>query len=469
MHLMHCEHFLTSTATYYDAKQETAYNMNNDLETKVYVALGTIATELRAKFDISPGDLLLYEPAFAFAREDDDDDDDDALPSIVQVAMNALEKAEREENEKVPSTATTTSGCGSRQWKHLMVRDDDDDTDDAQKNALFAWGAQQIRSRLTKTNLALAMKMKDDDAVEAIRRVSLNAFAVKGKRIDPLIGRRKGVHHLDNLIFQDDFDLVHAVMQIGEGTSSAGNGVYLLASAANHSCAPNSYVTFDDANNNIMFRATAFIKAHDAVTISYGPVVCVDGNVHERRSEILASRTHTFVCQCVACLAEEEAMARTTATANDSDAEAMNFIESYITSGKCTAEVALFQSKCATDNIVQSRIFGKAMSDTSIQSIEYDVEIALGFQKLALASLKLRCAAAPMREDTIAIACEIVTLCLLRLFIRDSDSAEQDTTSIMQVSNDVERAKTILSRYYGEDYPYKEILDSFASSVGSTT
>jgi hypothetical protein len=443
--------------------------VDNDSENKVYVALGAIATELRAKVDISPGEVLLHEPAFAFAREDDDDDDDDdALPSIVQVAMDALVRAEREENEKVASTTTATlSSCGSRQWKHLTAEDDDDDDDtddDAQKNALFAWGAQQIRSRLMKTNPALAMKIKDVDAVEAIRRVSLNAFAVKGKRIDPLIGRKEEgvVHHLDNLIFQDDFDLVRAVMQIGEGTTSAGNGLYLLASAANHSCAPNTYVTFDDANNNnITFRATAFIKAHEAVTISYGPVVGVDGNVHERRSEILASRTHTFVCQCVACLAEEEVIATTTATANDSDAEATQFIESYITSGNCTAEVALFQSKCAPDNIVQSRLFGKAMSDTFIQSIAYDVEIALGFQKLAWASLELRCAAAPMGEDTIAIAYEIVTLCLVCLFI--SDSEEQDTSIIH--GKDVERAREVLSRYHGEDYPYKQILDTFASSV----
>jgi hypothetical protein len=450
----------------YNAKQQTASNMDNDSENKVYAAVGVIATELRAKVDISPGDVLLHESAFAFAREDDDDDDDDdddVLPSIVQLAMNALVKAEREENENVSSTTTTTttSSCGSRQWKHLMAdhNDDCDTEDDAKKNALFSWGAQQIRSTLTKTNPALAMKIKDEDALEAIRRVSLNAFAVKGKRIDPLSGR-KGV--------QEDFDLVRAVIQIGEGTPSAGNGLYLLASAANHSCTPNTYVTFDDANNNnITFRATAFIKAHEAVTVSYGPVAGVDGNVHERRCEILASRTHTFVCQCVACLAEEEAIARTTATANDSDAEATDFIESYITSGNCTAEVALFQSKCAPDNIVRSRLFGKAMSDTSIQSIAYDVEIALGFQKLALASLELRCAAAPMREDTIAIAYEIVTLCLVHMFTSESGSEEQDTSGI-HVGKDVERARGVLSRYYGEDYPYKQILDTFASSVGRT-
>jgi hypothetical protein len=439
--------------------------MDNDSENKVYVAFGAIATELRAKVDISPGDVLLHEPAFAFAREDDDDDDDDALPSIVQVAMNALVKAEGEENGNVSSTPTSETSCGIRQWKHLTAEDDKNDDydtdDDAQKNALFAWGAQQIRLRLTKTNPTLAMKIKDDDAVEAIRRVSLNAFAVKGKRIDPLIGRKEGVH-------EDDFDLVRAVMQIGEGTPSAGNGVYLLASAANHSCAPNTYVTFDDAinnNYNITFRATTFIKAHEAVTISYGPVVGVDGNVHERRSEILASRTHTFVCRCVACLAEEEAIAKTTTTANDSDAEATDFIENYITSGSCTAEEALSQSKGSPDNIIRSRLFGKAMSDTFMQSIAYDAEIALGFQKLALASLELRCAADPMREDTIAIAYEIVTMCLVRLFI--SDGEEQDTSSI-HVWKDVERARGILSRYYGEDYPYKQILDEFASSVGST-
>jgi hypothetical protein len=415
-----------------------------DSDNKVYVAVGEIATELRAKVDIAPGDVILHEPSFAFACEDDDDDDDDdddALPSIVQVAMNALEAEEK------ALSKTTTSGCG-RQWKHLTVEDDTDD-DDAQKNALFAWGAEQILSRLATTNPELALKTTHDDAVEAIRRVSLNAFTVK--RIDP-IGMKDAALQLNTI--QDDNDLVCAVMQIGNEEQPIGNGLYILASATNHSCAPNTYVTFD-SSNNITFRATELIKSHEAVTISYGPVVGVDGNVQDRRSEILASRTHGFVCKCAACLAEE---ARATTRANDDDSEATDFIENYITSGLLTAEEALLESKGATENIEQSRMFGKAMSDTSIQSIAYDVEIAQGFQKLALKSLELRCAP---RED-IAIAYEIVKMCLLGLF---SEELEQDRSA----GNDIERARGILSRYYGEDYAYKQILDAtFASSVGTT-
>mmetsp|Transcript_8526 Transcript_8526/g.14144 ORF Transcript_8526/g.14144 Transcript_8526/m.14144 type:complete len:410 (-) Transcript_8526:305-1534(-) len=401
---------------------------------QVYVSDGDIATELRATVDISPGELLLHEAAFAFACEDDDDDD--ALPSIVQVAMNALIQAD--------GISTTSSTSTERQWNHLMAEVCTDD-DDAQKKALFAWGAEQILSRLAKTHPELALKIEDKDATEAIRRVSLNAFTVK--RIDP-----NGVErvHLDNIA--DDFELVRAVMQIGKEEEAIGNGLYILASAANHSCSPNTYVTFD-ANNNITFRATESIKANEAVTISYGPVVGVDGDFLERRSEILASRTHGFVCNCAACLVEEAKA--TTANEDDDDddhedLEATNFIEKYITSGSLTAEEALLKSSLAPESIVQSRMFRQAMSDTSMQSISYDVEIAIGFQKLALKSLELRCSP---RED-IAIAHEIVTLCLLRLFSEEKQN---------NVGNDIERARGILSRYCGEGYAYKQILDTLAS------
>lgn len=155
----------------------------------VYVANGDIATELRVKVDISPGQVVLQEAAFAFAAEEDDDDD--ALPSIVQVAMNAL-VADGE-----------SSITGERQWKDLMTEDstDGDDEDDAQKKALFAWGAQQILSRLTKSNPELALKIEEKDALEAIRRVSLNAFTVK--RIDPTAGGAEQRVQLDTIV--DDF------------------------------------------------------------------------------------------------------------------------------------------------------------------------------------------------------------------------------------------------------------------------
>jgi hypothetical protein len=106
-----------------------------------------------------------------------------------------------------------------------------------------------------------------------------------------------------------------------------------------------------------MFQATELIESEEAVTISYGPVVGVDGNVLARCSEILASRTHGFVYKCAAALAE---ILRTTTRASDDNSEAMDSIESYITSGWLAAEEALIE---------QSKMFGKAMSDMSIQSI----------------------------------------------------------------------------------------------------
>jgi hypothetical protein len=404
---------------------------------EVYVAQGGLAAELRAKVDFSPGRVILQEAVFAFAPEDEDGNDEDALPSIVEVAMNAL-LAEEERSK-----------CGDgRHWSHLMTSSCGSENDDAQKKALFAWGAEQILSRLARTTNATAWNNIDKNrAVEAIRRVSLNAFAVKS--IGQTGGRgRTGAVQLDSIV--DDLELVRAVMRIGNEDVAVGNGLYILASAANHSCSPNAYATFD-AENNITLRATECIQAHDAVTISYGPIVGVDGNFLERRSQILASRTHGFVCTCALCLAEEAKVNNNDDEDHD-DLGATYFIESYITSGNLTAEEALLKSKSAPESVVRSRRFHQAMSDTSVQSISYDIETALGFQKLALQSLTLRCAP---RED-IAIAYEIVRLSLLRLF-----SEEKQT----DIGNDVERARGILFRYYGEDYAYKEILDALAAPV----
>ena len=379
---------------------------------KVYTALGDIGTELRAAVDISPGDVLFREPAFAFACEDEDDDD--SLPAIVQVAMNALE---------VEDNATS-----SRTFKDLTATAEDND--DAQKNALFAWGAEQILSKLT--NQDLVMKTSKDDVVEAIRRVALNTFTVKSL-IETEIA-------FEDALENDDLDLVHCVIEIG-AEDPRGVGLYILASAANHSCAPNTFVTFD-SNNEITFRATKSIKAHEAITISYGPVVGVDGNVHQRREEILES--HCFHCQCAACVAETTAIAATTNSADDF--EAMEFIENVIVGGNFTASEALQKAMNAPENIVQSSMFGKAMADTSIQSIGFDVEIAIGFQKLALKSLELRCP-----TDHVAIAYDILRVCLLRV----CDGEKNDR-------KEIERARGILSQYYGEEYAYKQTLDAFS-------
>lgn len=393
-------------------------NNNNNNQSKVYAAVGVLATELRANVNISPGEIILTEPAFAFASETDDDDDDDALPSIVQVAMNALIKSEKDDDND------STKSC-NRKWSDLMS---EIDTDDVQKKTLFAWGANQIMS----------LRHDEKEAMEAIQRVSLNAFTVKRQTDASTI-------NVDEIA--DDTDLINAVMTIGNESTSIGNGVYLLASAANHSCVPNAYVTFDD-DRTITFRAISPIQAHiTPITISYGPIAGVDGDFRQRRSDINALGTHDFVCQCAACISEETTSSSSSST-ND-EIEATAFIETYITSGNLTAEEALLQSKLgAPDSIVQSKEFGKAMSDTSIQTISYDVNVALGFQKLALKSLELRCNG----DDVLAVAYELIKLSLLRLFCEE------------QNVNDIGRARGILVRYFGEDYPYKELLDALVSA-----
>lgn len=73
---------------------------------KVYVASGDLGTELRARAALEPGELVFTETAYCFGRQNDDTDDA-ALPSIVQAALEALQKASKEEELSTEATLTT--------------------------------------------------------------------------------------------------------------------------------------------------------------------------------------------------------------------------------------------------------------------------------------------------------------------------------------------------------------------------
>ena len=380
---------------------------------KVYVAEGDLGTELRATADVACGDVLFREPVYAFACEDDDDEE--SLPAMVQVAMKAL--------LSTPETDVT-----ERTFHDLITAAKEGD--DVQKMALFAWGAEQISLKLAGVDSLRTITK--DEIIQAIRRVALNAFTVKSL--------------IETEIDLDDenLDLEKCITQIGL-EEPHGIGVYILASAANHSCAPNAFVTFDD-NNEITFRAIRPIQAHQAVTISYGSVSGVDRNVHRRREEILD--THCFVCKCTSCFTETAST--TTLSCSTDDYEALEFINSAIIGGVFTASEALKQSEAIPSSTLRSSMFGKAMADTSAQLIEEDLETALGFQKLALLSLELRCP-----DHHITIAYEILRLCLLQI----CDGKRNDP-------KEIERARVILRRYYGMDHVYKRTLDTF-SRIGT--
>mmetsp|Transcript_21876 Transcript_21876/g.35808 ORF Transcript_21876/g.35808 Transcript_21876/m.35808 type:complete len:404 (-) Transcript_21876:214-1425(-) len=396
---------------------------------KVYACPGDMGTELRAAVDILPGEVLLREPAFAFACEDDDDDGD-TLPAIVQVAMDALIL----EAQEIPASS-------GRVFKQLVLTSED--SDDPQRGALFAWGADQIMSRLaTNNDNGVLPTTTKDDIMDAIRRVSLNSFTVKSLMETEVALRLDG---------DDDFDLIHCLMQIG-AEEARGVGLYLLSSAANHSCSPNTFVTFaDHPNNEITFRATKPIQADEAITISYGPVVGVDdhgcSSLHHRKEELLAS--HGFHCQCTVCITEE-----TTRITSSDDFEAMQFIERVIVGNNYTASEALQEATNAPINILRSGMFGKAMTDTSLQVIaacdDDSIELAIGFQKLALKSMELRCP-----RDHVAIAYELIRLSLLRACY-DSEVKNVDGNA------EIERAQEILRIHYGEEFAYKQTLETLS-------
>jgi hypothetical protein len=378
------------------------------IATKVYVSTGSIGIELRASEDINPGDILFREASYAFACEDENDGD--SLPAIVQVAMNALEKGSND-----------ASGRTFEQLSSIA-----EDGHSVQNESLFEWGAEQILSRLT--NQVFLRTTSKANIIEAIRRVALNSFTVK----------RLLETEID--LLDDDLDLVQCVMHIGS-EYSRGVGLYLLGSAANHSCAPNTFVTFDD-DNKITFRATKSIRKHKSVTISYGPVVGVDGGMHDRRKDILES--HRFHCRCSMCESEATApMAMYTSSADDF--EAMEFIDNVIVGGNFTATEALEKSENVPANIMKTSMFGKAMTDTSLQTVALDLEIAIGFQNLALQSLELRCP-----KDHLVVAFDILRVCLLRIW--DGEKTDR---------NHIERARDILRRHYGADYAFKQTLNAF--------
>merc|ERR1712238_453678 len=225
----------------------------------------------------------------------------------------------------------------------------------------------------------------------------------------------------------------------------------------------------------------------------------------QRRKELFES--HCFHCRCAPCIAEEkeeeeskvetelEPTTRTGSSSSTSyELEAMEFIENVIVGGYCTASDALQKSKNAPDNIVQTNIFRKAMIDTSIlqASIALDVELALGFQQLALQSIELRCrefrfGCHPYHDDhddddnhdddddnyhNIEIAYEILRGLLLSSIYAVSDNDENDgkddddDEDRMNINNKIEkqkqikRARRILCLHYGESYPYKQTLDT---------
>jgi hypothetical protein len=261
--------------------------------------------------------------------------------------------------------------------------------------------------------------------------------------------------------------------------------LYLLASgAANHSCAPNAHYTFDDSTNNaITVRAIQPIQADEVVTISYGPIVGVDGTVQDRRAALLES--HQFVCECTACVSEITNNTNNNNTADDDDATTMAFIDEVLISGHCTASEALQRSIHAPPRVLQPPLFRKAMRDTAIQSIfsinntmnEDDdndnedvtaatLEIAVGFQQLALTALE---GSSSGSEHHLEIAYDILRLLLLRHIAgmtRTTTCANTNTTSTNnngQPETEVllERARTILRTYYGaEDYPFQNTMDA---------
>jgi hypothetical protein len=275
--------------------------------------------------DISSGSVLFREPAFAFACEDETDDN--SLPSIVQVAMQALlfqlENDKNDDNEPITGQRRTFQDLTAEgsSITSRMQDDDDDTANTANVNAnnatLFAWGADQILQRQPRL---LVLGLTKEDVVKAIRLVALNSFTVQGLLDNADTEVLALVLLSSNTTTTTDIDTLQrrqrqrqsAVMDIGR-QQPRGIGLYLLASTANHSCALNAHYTFDSQTNAITVQAIHSIKAHEVVTISYGPVG--DAPVPERQAALYKS--HFFWCHCPACVSETS----NTSTDDDNDVD----------------------------------------------------------------------------------------------------------------------------------------------------
>lgn len=137
----------------------------------------------------------------------------------------------------------------------------------------------EIRKQFTMVADLFYLNEKDiESLVEIYLQVKCNTFTVKA---------------IEDL---DDYGLV-----VSRDYTKLGEAVYLSASKVNHSCAPNSLVSFGEGKNlcELKIQCTKGpIKDGQEVTISYGPLATK--NSKEERRKILKDNYY-FDCQCSAC------------------------------------------------------------------------------------------------------------------------------------------------------------------------
>ena len=117
------------------------------------------------------------------------------------------------------------------------------------------------------------------------------------KKAEKLRMSKTEKENLDGLI-----DAVYTAIEGHAGLqfmNSEGSGLYLLHSAANHSCEPNAVVEFPFNNHELVLNATKEIGAGEEVFICYLDDCDRDRSRHSRRKILL--QNYLFHCECSKC------------------------------------------------------------------------------------------------------------------------------------------------------------------------
>ena len=483
---------------------------NNNNNKRVEIQKGRFGNSLVASREYKPGDIIFRETPFAFGEGAEDAE---CYFSFIQRAIGKTIQT-----IKKTDLRGTTRDEKMREMKRTFA--------DLTVMRELDYDRAILRDELIANKFYTSMRghsileggFEVDDIVGIVNRCTLNSFRVKTlTRKDVVILTPQAYRSMEAA------DLVDAYIEIGEEVTLAV-GVFVMASALNHSCLPNAFASFtgeeeeerrlereqqrqreeesDDEfsarrdagpststrrearsetaqifttsedQNRITIRACKPIRKGEEITVSYGPIFH-SGNIDERRTEL--KRTHQFICRCPTCLSEAAKlgaeMESKMLAAKQKEKVVGDLIHNYVESGKYeTREVLEAISKFNLD-IRKMQVFGKACFDIAAQLVQAEqFAYACEYQTLALHSLILRCEG--IDEDDISIAWEILRLLFVKRLVkyRGGVGAQHhqqtlDAGLVMKDSDLIARGKRILKKYYGKKYPYELFLQLCAKDL----
>ncbi|KAG8938104.1 hypothetical protein FRC04_009517 [Tulasnella sp. 424] len=213
---------------------------------------------IMAKRDIKFGELLVVSKAFSLCALD-------AANPEVYAAINLITDSIDSGFSAVAATRIAERIAGNPKAVDVI-------------NQLYAGPAQEPPSQFKavpseKVNVARLLNFDEDVDVGRIQSVvSFNSFSSQSLKVRGILSTPKNPPHLNP------------------------NGLFLLPSLFNHSCAPNSY--FYCLGDVMIIRATCDIRAREEVFISYAP----QGNSYFSRVKSPCLTKLLGSCDCSLCM-----------------------------------------------------------------------------------------------------------------------------------------------------------------------